>query len=138
MHQDFPMSLDHMEKYMNKWLVFSVLWGLGGAMDFDHRVKLGQKLSSIVNIPLPSVSAGSTLIDYEVNVDKGEWRLWLRSVPSIEIETHQVLSTDVVIPTVRRQKNLGSCPCGWLWLVGWGWLVGWLVGWVGWVGWLVG
>ena len=117
---------------MNKWLVFSVLWGLGGAMDFDHRVKLGQKLSSIVNIPLPSVSAGSTLIDYEVNVDKGEWRLWLRSVPSIEIETHQVLSTDVVIPTVRRQKNLGSCPCGWL--VG---LVGWLVGWVDWlVGWL--
>ena len=116
-HQGFPMSDQHLNKYITKWLVFSILWGFGGSMSFNYRVQLGKQLSQICTIPLPS-SLGDTdttagLIDYEVNPEDGEWRLWLRSVPQTEIESHQVLSTDIVIPTVDTVRHVEVLH-GWL------------------------
>ena len=124
-HYDFPMQHEQIKKYMQKWLIFSMLWGLGGSMNYGDRLKLCTKITRISEIALPNtesnvmadteqstsstISTSSTttsLIDYEVNVDSGDWRLWLRSVPSTEIETHQVLSTDVVIPTVDTVRHV--------------------------------
>ena len=41
-HPDFPMADDHLDKYVGKWLLFSLLWGFGGSMDYEHRLKLLQ------------------------------------------------------------------------------------------------
>lgn len=46
-------------------------------------------------------------------MEDGEWRLWLRSVPQTEIESHQVLSTDIVIPTVDTVRHVEVLH-GWL------------------------
>eukprot|EP00961_Rhodomonas_salina_P139839 1881927-Rhodomonas_salina.2 len=37
-------------------------------------------------VALPSGS----LIDYEVNIEDGEWVSWDRKVPAMEVETHKV------------------------------------------------
>ena len=123
--RDFPMTNDKIIKYMKKWFIFSILWGLGGSMNNKDRILLGNHITNVVtDITLPKTAAindggsggGSaggeggpvvhTLIDYEVDLSSSEWRLWLRSVPLLEIESHQVLSTDVVISTVDTVRHV--------------------------------
>ncbi|CAH7666675.1 hypothetical protein PPACK8108_LOCUS1025 [Phakopsora pachyrhizi] len=49
---------------------------------------------------LPLHKPGAFLIDYNVQVSSGDWVAWQSSVPIVEIDTHQVTASDVVIPTL--------------------------------------
>ncbi|CAI5743819.1 unnamed protein product [Peronospora destructor] len=99
-----------------KWFVFSILWGFGGSMDSVNRISLCdfvvQTLESRLEFPLFG-SPGNTLLEYEVNIDDGEWRQWLRSIPQLDLESHQVLSTDVVVTTVDTIRHVEVLR-GWL------------------------
>lgn len=44
------------------------------------------------------------LIDYEITME-GEFSPWISKVPSIEIETHRVAATDLVIPTIDTIRH---------------------------------
>ncbi|CAH7690015.1 hypothetical protein PPACK8108_LOCUS25235 [Phakopsora pachyrhizi] len=48
----------------------------------------------------PLHKPGAFLIDYNVQVSSGDWVAWQSSVPIVEIDTHQVTASDVVIPTL--------------------------------------
>ncbi|RHY29832.1 hypothetical protein DYB32_004823 [Aphanomyces invadans] len=115
LHIDFPMSADHLESFSPKWLVFSILWGLGGSLDNPSRVKLAEYLTSVnTMIPLPSLtSEASSLLDFEVQVKDGEWKPWSYSVPTLELESHRVLATDVVVTTVDTIRHVEVLR-GWL------------------------
>merc|ERR1711871_842363 len=63
---------------------------------------------------LPSACEnGKKLIEYEVYVEDGSWHAWSDKVPQIEIESHQVVKTDVVIPTVDTVRHKSALR-GWL------------------------
>jgi dynein heavy chain 1, cytosolic len=50
-------------------------------------------------------------VDYRVRVEDGEYELWSNSVPRMEIESHRVSATDLVITTtdtVRHSDVLGA------------------------------
>ena len=52
-----------------------------------------------------------SLFDYRVRVEDGELELWSSSVPRMEIESHRVSSSDVVITTtdtLRHSDILGA------------------------------
>jgi len=51
---------------------------------------MGDFLRKQTGIDLPSLSPGSSLIDYDVQVASGEWIAWQTRVPVIEIEAHSV------------------------------------------------
>lgn len=107
-HLDFPMNSEHLEKYITKWLAFSVLWGFGGSLSLADRSQLGDQIKSLTDIPLPKAYH---LIDVEVDISSGEWRSWKESIPQLDIESHKVVSTDVVITTVdtvRHTEVLGA------------------------------
>ncbi|KDO30766.1 hypothetical protein SPRG_04667 [Saprolegnia parasitica CBS 223.65] len=114
-HSDFPMNEAHVQAFTPKWLVFSIIWGFGGSMDIAHRVKLAEFLSSInTNVPLPTLSTeNASLLDFEVQVKDGEWVPWVYSVPQLELESHRVLSTDVVVTTVDTVRHVEVLR-GWL------------------------
>ncbi|KAF1777758.1 P-loop containing nucleoside triphosphate hydrolase [Phytophthora cactorum] len=117
-HSDFPMTLDQMSRFVPKWFVFSVLWGFGGSMDSSNRMILCdfvvQTLENRLVFPVSaSSSADNSLLEYEVNIDDGEWRQWLRSIPQLDLESHQVLSTDVVVTTVDTIRHVEVLR-GWL------------------------
>lgn len=118
-HQDFPMSEDQISRFTSKWLAFSIIWGFGGSMDSVNRAKLCdfvvQALESRMTFPVssPSASPENTLLEYEVNVDDGEWRQWSRSIPQLDLESHRVLSTDVVVTTVDTVRHVEVLR-GWL------------------------
>jgi dynein heavy chain 1, cytosolic len=118
-HSDFPMSDDQVRSVAPKWLAFSLVWGFGGSMDFVNRIQLCefvvQALENRVDFPFTSmaVSAENSLLEYEVNVDDAQWRPWVRSVPQLDLESHRVLSTDVVITTVDTLRHVEVLR-GWL------------------------
>jgi len=97
---------------MQKWVVFSIIWGIGGSMNLSTRTAFGEKMSELGSVPLP-ISTSSPLLDYEIRIEDQEWHLWKKRVPQIEIEPSKVVEADVVITTVdttRHQEVL----CSWL------------------------
>jgi len=104
---DFPMPSDHLEKYITKRLMYSLVWSFSGDARLSQRIKLGEFILSLTSATLPASSGGGvkSIIDYEVNVLNGEWALWQNKVPVVEIDTHRVSEADVVIPTVDTVRH---------------------------------
>ena len=72
----------------------------------DSRVAFGKYLKESCTINMPDQNTGAPpLIDYEVNIDDGEWALWKRRVPNVEIETNKVSTSDVLISTVDTIRH---------------------------------
>ncbi len=63
---------------------------------------MGEFIRGVTTIPLPSSS--TPIIDYEVTI-QGEWSQWLNKVPKIEVETHNVGSPDIVVPTLDTVRH---------------------------------
>lgn len=108
-HPDFPMTGDHMEKFARRWLLHSLMWAFAGSASWEVRKKFGDMLLRTSGIQLPS--SEKSLVDYRVRVEDGEYELWSDSVARIEIESHRVASTDLVITTtdtVRHSEILGA------------------------------
>mmetsp|Transcript_28347 Transcript_28347/g.57801 ORF Transcript_28347/g.57801 Transcript_28347/m.57801 type:complete len:2891 (+) Transcript_28347:3-8675(+) len=111
-HPDFPMTGQHMENYAKRWLMHSLLWSFAGSASWNVRNELDDLLVSLSGMMLPGDDDGNTsLADYRVRVENGELELWSESVPRMEIESHKVTATDVVVTTtdtVRHSDILGA------------------------------
>lgn len=75
---EFKLEDDIIEKYMQKWTIVAFNWGLAGDLKLAKRADFWRDLSSSVNIDveLPAIGEHLTLIDYQVNIQDGNWRLW--------------------------------------------------------------
>jgi len=103
-NSDFPMSESHMELFASKWLMYSLLWAFGGSMSSDRRSTLGDMLME--QSCLEPSNAAFKLIDKFVQVSDGSWVDWTASVPRVEIESHKVTSSDVVITTTDTLRHV--------------------------------
>jgi hypothetical protein len=56
---------DQLEKYLPRYLVYSLLWSFSGDSKMKYREELGKMIQKITTIPLPNTSV-MPLIDYEV------------------------------------------------------------------------
>ncbi|XP_076442165.1 cytoplasmic dynein 1 heavy chain 1-like isoform X5 [Babylonia areolata] len=99
---DFPMQTDHLERYMSKYLIYSLVWSITGDSRLKVRQELGEFLRGITTVPLPPPN--SLIIDYEVT-PAGEWASWQAKVPKVEVETHKVAAADLVIPTIDTVRH---------------------------------
>ncbi|TMS21270.1 Dynein heavy chain, cytoplasmic [Larimichthys crocea] len=102
-HPDFPMPIEQLEKYMQKYLIYAVLWSFSGDGRLKMRAELGEYIRRITTVPLPA-APNVPIIDYEVCIT-GEWQSWQGKVPQIEVETHKVASPDVVVPTLDTVRH---------------------------------
>ncbi|EKM83644.1 hypothetical protein AGABI1DRAFT_50984 [Agaricus bisporus var. burnettii JB137-S8] len=110
-HSDFPLSLERIEQYVTKRLLINIIWAFSGDAKLDLRANLGDYLRSRTGIDLPPLGPGNSLIDYDVQVQNGEWISWQSRVPAIEIEAHSVTASDIVVPTmdtIRHEEVLYS------------------------------
>lgn len=104
-HPDFPLSADKADAYVNKRLLINIVWAFAGDANLEARRQLGDFLRSQSGVDLPPGGPGSSLIDYDVDVNGAEWISWQSRVPVIEIETHAVTSADVVVPTIDTIRH---------------------------------
>uniref|UniRef100_A0A8D0MPF5 Cytoplasmic dynein 1 heavy chain 1 n=1 Tax=Sus scrofa TaxID=9823 RepID=A0A8D0MPF5_PIG len=102
-HPDFPMQMEQLERYIQRYLVYAILWSLSGDSRLKMRAELGEYIRRITTVPLPA-APNIPIIDYEVSIS-GEWSPWQAKVPQIEVETHKVAAPDVVVPTLDTVRH---------------------------------
>ncbi len=102
-HPDFPMSGDHMDKFAKRWLLHSLLWSFSGSASWSQRQEFSDMLIRTSGLQLPI--AGTNISDYSVRVHDGEYEPWSDSVPRMEIESHKVMSSDVVVTTTDTVRH---------------------------------
>ncbi|CAI7583026.1 unnamed protein product [Penicillium bialowiezense] len=103
-HPDFPLDPEQIESYMSKKLLLTLVWSLTGDCPLTDRKAFGQYVTGMSTIDLPP-DGDSSLIDYDVSLPKSEWTSWQSQVPTIDINTHSVTQTDVIIPTVDTVRH---------------------------------
>ncbi|CCI40158.1 unnamed protein product [Albugo candida] len=117
-HADFMLNETQIVGLSTKWFIFALVWGFGSSMNSknrlclcDHIVEIfGNRLSLPVN---GRNTPENSLLDYEVHFETNEWRNWTQSVPQVDLESHRVLATDVVVPTVDTVRHVEVLR-GWL------------------------
>jgi dynein heavy chain 1, cytosolic len=92
-----------LEAFASKWVLFSLLWSFGGSMTGDDKAAFGDFLLKNCNIATPP---GKRLIDLYVNALDGSWSEWAGMVPRVEMDTHKVVSSDVVISTTDTLRHI--------------------------------
>lgn len=110
-HPDFPLQPEQAESYVLKRLLVSLVWAFTGDSKLETRADMGFFLRDHSGLDMPPLGSTSSLIDYDVSVTTGDWVSWQDSVPNVEVETHAILASDVVIPTldtVRHEEVLYS------------------------------
>ncbi|KAI7869607.1 dynein heavy chain [Mucor mucedo] len=104
-HSDFPMTGDHLEGYITKRVVYSAIWSFSGDCKLEVRAILGEFVRGVTTYELPPAANNSSIIDYDIAVNTGQWVPWESKVPVIEIETHKVADADMIIPTVDTIRH---------------------------------
>ena len=102
-HPDFPMTGEHLNKFAKHWLMHSLLWSFSGSAPWSDRQAFSDMLLQNTGLVLPGPA--SSISDYRVREDDGEHELWSESVPQIEIESHKVVSSDVVVTTTDTVRH---------------------------------
>ncbi|KAJ5782973.1 hypothetical protein N7457_004747 [Penicillium paradoxum] len=103
-HPDFPLDSEQIESYISKKLLLALVWSLTGDCPLADRKAFGQYITGMSTIDLPP-DGDSSLIDYDVTLPKSDWTSWQSQVPTIDINTHSVTQTDVIIPTVDTVRH---------------------------------
>ncbi|KAK6589101.1 dynein heavy chain [Cryptosporidium xiaoi] len=114
------------DKYLNNWLVWSVIWGFSSSMGLSEREKFATevlKMADFTDFPErllsssidPENSRNLTLLDYKVSFPTGEWRLWEEECANDikDLELSKVLDSNVVIETVDTLRHFQVLH-GWL------------------------
>ncbi|OAA61317.1 dynein heavy chain, cytosolic (DYHC) [Cordyceps fumosorosea ARSEF 2679] len=104
-HSDFPLELEQIEAFLPKRLLLALVWAFTGDCPLDDRKAFGDEICTFANFGSPPLDGSSSLIDFDVNLPKAEWNSWQTQVPSIEVNTHSIIQTDVVIPTLDTVRH---------------------------------
>lgn len=104
-HQDFPLEDSQIESYLSKKLLLALVWSLVGDCPLVDRKAFGDLIAGLTTVDIPILNEGTSLIDFDVSLPKADWTLWQSQVPNIEVNTHSITQTDVVIPTLDTVRH---------------------------------
>ena len=104
-HSDFPLDHEQLEGYLSKKVLLALVWSLTGDCPLRERKLYGDKVCSFAHFGSPPVDGSSSLIDFDVTLPQGEWTSWQEQVPKVEVNTHSITQTDVVIPTLDTIRH---------------------------------
>ena len=104
-HPDFSLEEEKVEDYVAKKLLLALVWALTGDCPLSDRKAFADKMIGFAAFGSPPLDSSSSLIDYNVALPRVEWTNWQSDVPTIEVNTHSITQTDVVIPTVDTVRH---------------------------------
>ena len=104
-HEDFPLDLDQIESFISKKTLLALVWALAGDCPMRDRKAFGENVAALTTFDTPLLNQSSSLIDYDVSLPQTDWTPWQSHVPNIEINTHSISQTDVVIPTLDTVRH---------------------------------
>ena len=104
-HPEFPLDDEQIESYISKKLLVATVWALVGDASLSIRKVFGDFISTMTNASLPTLDESTSLIDYDATLPQAQWVPWQAQVPTIEVNTHSITQTDVIIPTVDTVRH---------------------------------
>jgi dynein heavy chain 1 len=104
-HPEFPLEVEQTEAFISKKLLLATVWSFVGDASLSIRKEFGDFLSTMTNIDLPSSDSAASLIDYDVTLPHAQWVPWQSQVPTIDLNTHSITQTDVIIPTMDTVRH---------------------------------
>jgi len=104
-HSDFLLDDEQIENFVSKKMLIAVVWSFVGDAKLPVRKQFGDFISTMTNVLLPTLDDTSSLIDYDVALPQAQWIPWQSQVPTIDINTHSITQTDVIIPTVDTVRH---------------------------------
>ncbi|KAL9102708.1 MAG: hypothetical protein Q9163_002170 [Psora crenata] len=104
-HEDFPLEVEQIESFVSKKVLLALVWALVGDCPIQERRSFGEYISGVTTFETPLLSEATSLIDFDVSLPKAEWRPWQSEVPNVEVNTHSVTQTDMVIPTLDTVRH---------------------------------
>ncbi|KAJ1333646.1 dynein cytoplasmic 1 heavy chain [Microdochium nivale] len=104
-HIDFALDPEQIEAFVSKKLLLALVWALTGDCPLLDRKAFGDKVGALASFGSPPLDGTSSLIDFDVSLPRAEWTPWQNQVPTIEVNTHSVTQTDVVIPTLDTVRH---------------------------------
>ncbi|KAI4119433.1 MAG: hypothetical protein LQ345_000679 [Seirophora villosa] len=104
-HDDFPLEHEQMEAFVSKKLLLALVWAFVGDCPLAERRSFGEQTCGLTTIDAPLLGETTSIIDYDVSLPTAEWIPWRSHVPSIDVNTHSIVQTDVVIPTLDTVRH---------------------------------
>ncbi|KAL9129037.1 MAG: hypothetical protein Q9217_002407 [Psora testacea] len=104
-HEDFPLEAEQIESFVSKKMLLGLVWALVGDCPVKDRRAFGEYITGITTFETPLLSEASLLIDYDVSLPNADWRPWQSQVPNVEVNTHSITQTDMVIPTLDTIRH---------------------------------
>ena len=104
-HEEFPLDAGQIESFISKKMLLALVWALVGDCPTKERRAFGEYVANLTTLETPLLRESSSLIDYDVSLPGAEWTPWQSQVPSIEVNTHSVTQTDMVIPTLDTVRH---------------------------------
>lgn len=104
-HEDFQLEPEQIESFTSKKMLLALVWALVGDCPIRERRAFGEHIAGLTTFDTPMLSDSSSLIDYDVSLPRAEWMPWQNQVPNVEINTHSITDTDVVIPTLDTVRH---------------------------------
>lgn len=104
-HEDFPLEPEQIESFTSKKMLLALVWALVGDCPVRERRAFGERIAGLTTFDTPMLSDSSSLIDYDVSLPRAEWMPWHNQVPNVEINTHSITDSDVVIPTLDTVRH---------------------------------
>ncbi|KAG6366173.1 hypothetical protein INS49_000349 [Diaporthe citri] len=104
-HVDFALDPEQVEGFIAKKLLLALVWALTGDCPLNDRKAFGDSLCGLADFGSPPLDGSSALIDFDVSLPQAEWTPWQNQVPTIEVNTHSITQTDVVIPTLDTVRH---------------------------------
>ena len=92
---------------MERWNLMSIMWGFGASMNYENRKALSAFVCKSTTIEVPSFASDEeSLLDFTVSLrNDAKWTKWSEQVPTVVLESRQVLSTNIVIPTIDTVRH---------------------------------
>lgn len=102
---DFAPTHEQQQTFISKSLLISFIWAFTGDCDLPIREEFGTQLLLLPAFTKFEVGAGEFLVNYDASLPEGKWELWESKVPRVDLETHSIIKTDVVIPTLDTMRH---------------------------------
>ena len=104
-HSEFPLDLEQAGAFIGKKLLLATVWSFVGDGTLATRKQFGDFIGNMTNVDLPNLDHSTSLIDYNVTLPQGQWVAWQSQVPIVDLETHKITDTNVIIPTVDTVRH---------------------------------
>ncbi len=96
----------HLEKDIDNYFLFALIWSLGGTCDTNSRVRFDAFLRSemVTNCSALPFPAKGQVFDYCFNADTKKWDLWLDTIPEFKLDP-KLSFAEIVVPTTDSIRN---------------------------------